>query len=141
MLRFLSKARYSMLQLLLHPESDDSAQLRHKLLAHLVEAEMNKRLAMMNVKRYGRGPGASAIGKPALHPAIVDLKGKAYELLRQYATKFLIDDVYRNPGPLQFDGQGADAKAVTLCVEDQDYMGCIKKLQEYIDKVLKFPHV
>lgn len=59
-------------------------------------------------------------------------------LLSQNATKFLLDDVYRNPGPLQFDGPGADAKAVTLCVEDQDYIGRIKKLQEYLDKVLKF---
>ncbi|CAK9178271.1 unnamed protein product [Ilex paraguariensis] len=200
-------------QLLLHPESDDSAQLSQieteKLLAHLVEAEMNKRLkegtykgkkfnaichffgyqargslpskfdcdyayvlghicyhilaaglngymatvtnlknplnkwrcgaapitAMMTVKRYGRGPGALPIGKPAVHPATVDLKGKAYELLRQNVSKFLMDDVYRNPGPLQFDGIGADAKAVTLCVEDQDYMGRIKALQEYLDKV------
>ncbi|XP_073283103.1 pyrophosphate--fructose 6-phosphate 1-phosphotransferase subunit alpha [Primulina huaijiensis] len=200
-------------QLLLHPESDDSAQLSQieteKLLAHLVEEEMNKRskegtyrgkkfngichffgyqargslpskfdcdyayvlghicyhvlasglngymatvtnlknpvnkwrcgaapiTAMMTVKRYGRGHGASTLGKPALHPATVDLKGKAYELLRQHATKFLMDDVYRNPGPLQFDGPGADAKAVSLCVEDQDYMGRIKKLQEYLDKV------
>ena len=47
-----------------------------------------------------------------------------------------MDDIYRNPGPLQFDGPGADAKVVTLCVEDQDYMGRIKKLQEYLDKVL-----
>lgn len=48
-----------------------------------------------------------------------------------------MDDLYRNPGPLQFDGPGADSKAVTLCVEDQDYMGRIKKLQEYLDKVIK----
>lgn len=48
-----------------------------------------------------------------------------------------MDDIYRNPGPLQFDGPGADSKAVTLCVEDQDYMGRIKKLQEYLDKVIK----
>ncbi|KAK4354786.1 hypothetical protein RND71_026980 [Anisodus tanguticus] len=200
-------------QLLLHPESDDSAQLSQieteKLIAHLVETEMNKRLkegtykgkkfnaichffgyqargslpskfdcdyayvlghvcyhilaaglngymatltnlknpvnkwrcgaapitAMMSVKRYGRGPGKASLGKPAVHPATVDLKGKSYELLSQNATKFLLDDVYRNPGPLQFDGPGADAKAVTLCVEDQDYMGRIKKLQEYLDKV------
>ncbi|GAB2289316.1 hypothetical protein Dimus_023620 [Dionaea muscipula] len=200
-------------QLLLHPESDDSAQLSQieteKLLAHLVETEMNKRskdgtyrgkkfnaichffgyqargslpskfdcdyayvlghicyhilaaglngymatvtnlknpvnkwkcgaapfTAMMTVKRYSRGPGTLSIGKPAIHPATVDLKGKAYELLRQNAARFLMDDIYRNPGPLQFDGPGADAKAVSLCVEDQDYMGRIKKLQEYLDKV------
>lgn len=59
--------------------------------------------------------------------------------MSQNASKFLLDDVYRNPGPLQFDGPGADAKAVTLCVEDQDYMGRIKKLQEYLDKVMIVP--
>ncbi|RAL45061.1 unnamed protein product [Cuscuta campestris] len=200
-------------QLLLHPESDDSAQLSQieteKLLAFRVEEEMNKRTkegkykgkkfnaichffgyqargslpskfdcdyayvlghvcyhilaaglngylatltnlknpvnkwrcgaapitAMMTVRRYGHGPAASSFGRPALHPATVDLRGKTYELLRQNATKFLLDDVYRNPGPLQFDGPGADAKALTLCVEDQDYMGRIKELQEYLDKV------
>ncbi|XVE56306.1 hypothetical protein DITRI_Ditri03aG0228100 [Diplodiscus trichospermus] len=200
-------------QLLLRPESDDSAQLSQieteKLLAHLVENEMNKRLkagtykgkkfnaichffgyqargslpskfdcdyayvlghicyhilaaglngymatvtnlknpvnkwrcgaapitAMMTVKRWSQNPNALSIGKPAIHPATVDLKGKAYELLRQNATRFLLDDIYRNPGPLQFDGPGADAKAVILCVEDQDYMGRIKKLQEYLEKV------
>ncbi|XP_077210502.1 pyrophosphate--fructose 6-phosphate 1-phosphotransferase subunit alpha-like isoform X2 [Tasmannia lanceolata] len=200
-------------QLLLHPESDDSAQLSQieteKLLAQLVETEINKRLkegtykgkkfngichffgyqargalpskfdcdyayvlghicyhilaaglngylatvtnlknpvnkwrcgaapitAMMTVKRWSRGPWATSIGKPAVNPATVDLKGKAYELLRQNASRFLMDDIYRNPGSLQFDGPGSDAKTVTLCVEDQDYMGRIKKLQEYLNKV------
>ena len=49
-----------------------------------------------------------------------------------------MEDLYRNPGPLQYDGPGADAKAVSLCVEDQDYMGRIKKLQEYLDQVKLF---
>ncbi|CAF2109769.1 hypothetical protein Bca4012_094418 [Brassica carinata] len=202
-------------QLLLHPESDDSAQLSQieteKLLAYLVETEMNKRLkegtykgkkfnaichffgyqargslpskfdcdyayvlghicyhilaaglngymatvtnlkspvnkwkcgaapitAMMTVKNWSQNAGSTStsIGRPAIHPAMVDLKGKAYELLRQNAEKFLMEDLYRNPGPLQYDGPGADAKAVSLCVEDQDYMGRIKKLQEYLDQV------
>ena len=51
-----------------------------------------------------------------------------------------MDDLYRNPGPLQFDGPGADAKPISLCVEDQDYMGRIKKLQEYLDKVRFLDH-
>jgi pyrophosphate--fructose-6-phosphate 1-phosphotransferase len=33
----------------------------------------------MTVKRWLRGPGVSPIGKPAVHPAKVDLKGKPYE--------------------------------------------------------------
>ncbi|GLU00129.1 hypothetical protein SLE2022_175210 [Rubroshorea leprosula] len=201
-------------QLLLDPESDDSAQLSQieteKLLAHLVETEINKRqkqgkykgkkfnavchffgyqargslpskfdcdyayvlghicyhilaaglngymatvtnlknpvnkwrcgaapiTAMMTVKRWSQNPNATtSIGMPAIHPAAVDLKGKAYDLVRQNATRFLLEDLYRNPGPLQFDGPGADTKAVSLCCEDQDYMGRIKELQEYIDKV------
>ncbi|XP_004498195.1 pyrophosphate--fructose 6-phosphate 1-phosphotransferase subunit alpha [Cicer arietinum] len=200
-------------QLLLYPESDDSAQLSQieteKLLAYLVEVEINKRQkegtykgkkfnaichffgyqargslpskfdcdyayvlghicyhilaaglngymatvtnlknpvnkwkcgaapisSMMTVKRWSPNPGATSIGKPAIHPAAVDLRGKPYELLRKNATSFLLDDIYRNPGPLQFDGPGADAKPLTLSVEDQDYMGRIKKLQEYLEQV------
>ena len=59
--------------------------------------------------------------------------------MSQNASKFLMEDIYRNPGPLQFDGPGSDAKTITLCVEDQDYMGRIKKLQEYLDKVASSP--
>jgi len=45
-----------------------------------------------------------------------------------------LEDVYRNPGPLQFEGPGVDSNPISLCVEDQDYMGRIKKLQEYLEK-------
>ncbi|URE10054.1 pyrophosphate--fructose 6-phosphate 1-phosphotransferase [Musa troglodytarum] len=124
-------------QLLLYPESDDSARLSQtdKLLAQLVESEMNKRLAMTTMKHRSQGPGATPIGKPAIHPATVGLKGKAYEILRHSASSFFMDDIYRrNPGPFQFDGPGTDAKAISLCVEDQDYMGRIKLLQEYLNK-------
>ncbi|KAF5767081.1 putative diphosphate--fructose-6-phosphate 1-phosphotransferase [Helianthus annuus] len=197
-------------QLLLYPESDDSAQLSQieieKLLAELVEAEMNKRqkegsykgkkfnaichffgyqargslpskfdcdyayvlghicyhilaaglngymatvtnlknpsnkwrcgaapiTAMLSIKHDGR---AMTIGKPLVHPATVDLRGKVYELLRQNARKLLLDDIYRNPGPLQFEGPGVESRVVSLCVEDLDYMGRIKELNEYLDKV------
>ncbi|KAJ6853665.1 pyrophosphate--fructose 6-phosphate 1-phosphotransferase subunit alpha [Iris pallida] len=51
-----------------------------------------------------------------VHPATVDLKGRAYELLRQKASSFLVDDMYRNPGPLQFEGPGAEVKPFSLCV-------------------------
>ncbi|KAL8240019.1 hypothetical protein R6Q59_013374 [Mikania micrantha] len=194
-------------QLLLNPESDYSAQLSQieteKLLAQLVEVEMNKRqkegsykgkkfnaichfsgyqargslpskfdcdyayvlghvcyhilaaglngymatvtnlknpcnqwhcgaapiTAMLSIKQEGR---AMTVG---VHPAIVDLRGKVYESVRKNAQKMLLDDIYRNPGPLQFDGPGADSRAVSLCVEDLDYMGRIKELNEYLEKV------
>jgi diphosphate-dependent phosphofructokinase len=50
-----------------------------------------------------------------------------------------LEDVYRNPGPLQFEGPGVDSNPISLCVEDQDYMGRIKKLQEYLKKVVLMP--
>lgn len=56
-------------------------------------------------------------------------------MLLRYAGNLLIDDLYRNPGPLQFEGPGSESKAISLTVEDQDYMGRIKKLQAYLDKV------
>ncbi|XP_058111602.1 pyrophosphate--fructose 6-phosphate 1-phosphotransferase subunit alpha-like [Magnolia sinica] len=42
--------------------------------------------AMMTVKRWSQGPKAISIGKPAVHPATIDLKGKAYE----YVPKSLL---------------------------------------------------
>ncbi|MFS7960001.1 putative diphosphate--fructose-6-phosphate 1-phosphotransferase [Helianthus anomalus] len=91
--------------------------------------------AMMAVKEYGRASGSMTIGKPVVHPATVDLRGRVYEVLRKNATKFLMEDVYRNPGPLQFDGPGADSRTISLHSQDLDYMGRIKELNGYIDKV------
>ncbi|KAD2804637.1 hypothetical protein R6Q59_029910 [Mikania micrantha] len=91
--------------------------------------------AMMAVKDYGRASGSMTIGKPVVHSATVDLRGKVYEVLRQNATKFLMEDVYRNPGPLQFDGPGADSRTVSLHIQDLDYMGRIKELNTYLEKV------
>ncbi|OQU80257.1 hypothetical protein SORBI_3007G101800 [Sorghum bicolor] len=91
--------------------------------------------AMMSVKRHLRGPGAIPIGRPSIHPSPIDLKGKAYELLREKASSFLLDDFYRTPGGIQFEGPGSDAKPITLTIENQDYMGDIEILKEYLGKV------
>lgn len=56
-------------------------------------------------------------------------------LLLRDAEKFLMDDIYANPGPTQYKGPGADSKTLCLCVEDQDYMGRVKELQGFLDKV------
>ncbi|KAL6008460.1 hypothetical protein ACLOJK_033971 [Asimina triloba] len=126
-------------ELLLAPESDDSPQLSQieteKLLAQLVETEMDKRQAMMSVNRLQQGPWVSPVGKPSIIPAAVDLKGKPYQFLIQNADQLWINDLYRNPGPIQFEGPGADSKTISLCAEDHDYMGKLKDLQAYLDKV------
>ncbi|XP_021309756.1 pyrophosphate--fructose 6-phosphate 1-phosphotransferase subunit alpha isoform X2 [Sorghum bicolor] len=200
-------------ELILHQESDNSAQLSQidteQLLAHLVEAEMNKRTkegkykgrkfssvchffgsqargslpsnfdcnyayvlghicvqiiaaglngymatvtnlkdstnkwrcaavplaAMMSVRRHLRGPGAVPIGKPVIHPSPIDLKAESYAVLREKASSFLLDDFYRTPGGIQFEGPGAGTKPITLTIEEQDYLGDIEILQAYLDKV------
>ncbi|RLM86538.1 pyrophosphate--fructose 6-phosphate 1-phosphotransferase subunit alpha-like [Panicum miliaceum] len=142
-----------------------------QLLAHLVEAEMNKRTkegnyykgrifssvchffgsqargslpsnfdcnyayAMMSVRRHLRGPGAVPIGRPAIHPSPIDLKAESYGVLREKASSFLLDDFYRTPGGIQFEGPGADTKPITLTIEGQDYLGDIEILQDYLEKV------
>nr|GMD24355.1 Pyrophosphate--fructose 6-phosphate 1-phosphotransferase subunit alpha [Ipomoea batatas] len=108
-------------ELLLYPESDDSAQLSQK------EGTYKGK----EIQCYLSFLWLSSSGIIADQNLIVTMP----MVLRQNAGKFLMDDVYRNPGPLQFDGPGADTKAVSLCVEDQDYMGRIKQLQEYLEKV------
>jgi len=200
-------------ELILHQESDNSAQLSQidteQLLAHLVEAEMNKRTkegkykgrkfssvchffgsqargslpsnfdcnyayvlghicvqimaaglngymatvtnlkdstnkwrcaavpltAMMSVRRHLRGPGAVPIGRPVIHPSPIDLKAESYAVLREKASSFLLDDFYRTPGGIQFEGPGAGTKPITVTIEEQDYLGDIEILQAYLDKV------
>ncbi|THU58139.1 hypothetical protein C4D60_Mb03t11030 [Musa balbisiana] len=165
---------YALLQLLLHPESDDSAQLSQieteKLFAQLVETEMNRRMkeGIYKGKKFnaichffgyqarGSLPSkfdcdyAYVLGHICYHILAAGLNGYMATITNlkhpvnkwrcgaaplTKASSFLMDDLYRNPGPLQFEGPGADVKTYTLSVEDQDYMGRIKKLQEYLDKV------
>lgn len=93
--------------------------------------------AMMTVKRWLRGPGVSHIGKPAVHPTKVDLNGKPYQMLTQNASSWLMDDLYRNPGPIQFSGPGTSLRTLTLSVQDQDYIGRIQELWSYLERVKK----
>ncbi|GAY35383.1 hypothetical protein CUMW_278360 [Citrus unshiu] len=53
-------------------------------------------------------------------------------LLRQMQQDSCWTTSTGNPGPVQFDGPGADAKA---CNSTRDYMGRIKELQKYLDEV------
>jgi pyrophosphate--fructose-6-phosphate 1-phosphotransferase len=56
-------------------------------------------------------------------------------MLTQNANTWLMEDLYRNPGPIQFDGPGSDLITLTLLVEEHDYIGKIQELCEYLDKV------
>ncbi|KAL6536966.1 hypothetical protein OROMI_025500 [Orobanche minor] len=51
---------------------------------------------MVTVKRYGRGHGDSSLGKPALHPATVDLKGEG--IVEAKRDKVLVERCLQKPG-------------------------------------------
>ncbi|MBU4233152.1 MAG: diphosphate--fructose-6-phosphate 1-phosphotransferase [Desulfobacterales bacterium] len=44
----------------------------------------------------------------------VDLESPAFKLLEQERQKWSLEDQYRFPGPIQFDGPAADTKPITL---------------------------
>nr|CAB3453069.1 unnamed protein product [Digitaria exilis]CAB3456748.1 unnamed protein product [Digitaria exilis] len=118
------------------PEDDIPSQLSpwaaamFKFLPPFISRE-----AMMSVRRHLRGPGAVPIGRPVIHPSPIDLKAESYAVLREKASSFLLDDFYRTPGGIQFEGPGTDTKPITLTIEGQDYLGDIEILQDYLDKV------
>jgi diphosphate-dependent phosphofructokinase len=44
----------------------------------------------------------------------VDLESRAFKFLEQERSRWAIEDLYRFPGPTQFQGPGADARPLTL---------------------------
>ncbi|KAK9273145.1 hypothetical protein L1049_017952 [Liquidambar formosana] len=53
------------------------------------------------------------------------------------AEKTLMADLYQIPGPPQFEEPAADEMAISLCIQDLEYIEKIKELQAYLDKVKK----
>jgi pyrophosphate--fructose-6-phosphate 1-phosphotransferase len=44
----------------------------------------------------------------------VDLETRAFKILGQEREKWALEDLYRFPGPIQFQGEGADSKPITM---------------------------
>jgi len=80
------------------------------------------------------GSGSAERGLPAfVAPAGVDLQGSAYKALQRAAVEWVLNDTYRNPGPIQFSGPTADDRTITLQLEKHDYLGQIQQLQALLD--------
>lgn len=76
-----------------------------------------------------------ATARPAVNATKVDLNGAPVELLYQSASSWLMDDLYRNPGPIQFEGPGSTARPITLSMEDHSYVEQMHALHKYLDQV------
>lgn len=63
--------------------------------------------------------------KPVIQKALVDLKGKAFQAFERERNKWVENDLYRYPGPIQFFGPASltDAPPLTLQIEHE----CIPK--------------
>ena len=57
--------------------------------------------------------------KPVIEKALVDLKGPAFSHFKQHREHWMLDDVYRFPGPIQFFGNPAltDSVPITIYLE------------------------
>eukprot|EP00475_Leptophrys_vorax_P039867 TRINITY_DN7290_c0_g1_i1.p1 TRINITY_DN7290_c0_g1~~TRINITY_DN7290_c0_g1_i1.p1 ORF type:complete len:633 (+),score=42.67 TRINITY_DN7290_c0_g1_i1:166-2064(+) len=73
--------------------------------------------------------------RPAVNATKVDLNGPAVQVLYSHAASWLMDDLYRNPGPIQFEGPGSASRPLTLTLEDHSYVDQMHTLHKYLDQV------
>lgn len=76
--------------------------------------------AMMTLGKRSKDCNAVINGELAIHSEKVNLKGNPIRLLVQNAQKMLIDDVYINSGPIQYEGPGSDSRIITVSIEAED---------------------
>jgi pyrophosphate--fructose-6-phosphate 1-phosphotransferase len=70
-------------------------------------------LQMMTIERRG------GILKPVVRKALVNLSGKPMQFFKEMRERWMYDDDYRYPGPIQFFGPAelVEAKTITLAME------------------------
>mmetsp|Transcript_12000 Transcript_12000/g.15155 ORF Transcript_12000/g.15155 Transcript_12000/m.15155 type:complete len:1183 (-) Transcript_12000:326-3874(-) len=73
--------------------------------------------------------------RPRFPPASVDLNGQAYMHYKQNIDQCMAEEVYKNPGPLQFNGTTADCVTKTLEHEEQNYLKELATLREELEAV------
>ena len=76
-------------------------------------------------------------GKGVISKAFVDLNGPAYRQLAIQRERHIVNDSYRNPGPLQYMGPSelVDSVPMTLQLETCEYMENVKILQKALTKI------
>lgn len=65
---------------------------------------------MVMEKRHGKM-------KPVILKALVDLKGRPMQVFREVRDSWRVEDRYRNPGPIQFQGAARDIRPYCLLYE------------------------
>jgi len=73
--------------------------------------------------------------RPRFPPATVDLNGRAYRNYKEQAPLAQAEEIYMNPGPLQFEGPTAASVTKSLQLEDQNYLMELATLREELEAV------
>ncbi|KAG5175493.1 hypothetical protein JKP88DRAFT_351423 [Tribonema minus] len=73
--------------------------------------------------------------RPRIPPAQVDLNGAALKKLRAKLKECQLTDKYRNPGPVQFAGETAECRLMSLDLEGSDYLAQLSDLRRALATV------
>ncbi|CAM9151356.1 unnamed protein product [Choristocarpus tenellus] len=73
--------------------------------------------------------------RPRVPPSPINLNGQAFKKLQTVMAKVQTQDIYRNPGPVQFAGETADIRLMSLALEGEDYLGQLEELRDALTKI------
>jgi len=88
-------------------------------------------LSMCSVK----GKSQYGENKPVIASSNVDLNGKAFLNLKSQRKKWIFEDHYCNPGPIQFYNFGKNFTNVTLQLNHENYNDYLQDIEEYCEKI------
>jgi diphosphate--fructose-6-phosphate 1-phosphotransferase len=77
----------------------------------------------------------SGKGKPTVPHAKIDLQSVSYRQFAESKHEWAVQDLYENPGPVQFHGPTADAITQTLQLESFDYLSRIQSLYAALQEI------
>jgi hypothetical protein len=77
----------------------------------------------------------SGKGKPTVPHAKIDLQSVSYRKFAESKHQWSVQDLYENPGPLQFHGPTADEITQTLQLESFDYLSRIQSLYAALQEI------
>lgn len=73
--------------------------------------------------------------RPRVPPTPINLRGDAYLSLQKVLAEAKTKDLYRNPGPVQFAGDTADNRLMSLELETDDYLGQLQELRGALQEI------
>lgn len=77
----------------------------------------------------------NGIGKPSVPSSKIDMNSASYLAFAEGKSQWAADDMYENPGPMQFSGPTANAISHSLRLESFDYLTHIQSLYDALQDI------